>query len=136
MTVCNRKEMSALGAGLHAYLTICSETCLFWNLAGRSRMGFTVKHWMSACRKVKEPKDDSNWREFRWHNLQTVRIQKKTVRRNLHTPQYLCYIFLVSEQMEFINVKDRIAIKWHCNIPKKVVFKSHLFNQWRNKRNN
>ena len=36
------------------YLTICSETALFWNLAGRSRMGFTVKHWMSSNKRVKE----------------------------------------------------------------------------------
>lgn len=64
-TVCNHKQIS-----LHAYLTICSETGLFWNLTGRSRMGFTVKHWMSACRKVKGLNDDSNWNQLRWHLLQ------------------------------------------------------------------
>ena len=70
-TLCNCKEISVwvcvrvcvcvcesvwvcVQRGHPAYLTICSETGLFWNLAGRSRMGFTVKHWMSSAENIKE----------------------------------------------------------------------------------
>lgn len=39
---------------LVTHLRICSATGLFWNLAGKSRMGFTVKHCTSSCRHIKE----------------------------------------------------------------------------------
>lgn len=91
-TVCNHKQIS-----LHAYLTICSETCLFWNLTGRSRMGFTVKHWMSACRKVKGLNDD----QFRRHLLQLdfCLIFNSTQYINTHLN-----VYAYKWNMEFTNV--------------------------------
>lgn len=48
-----------------SHLTICSDTGLFWNFGGSSRMGFTVKHWMSVWTKLRNNNSENleNWRQ-------------------------------------------------------------------------
>lgn len=93
------------GVGSQAYLTICSETCLFWNLAGRSRMGFTVKHWMSVRRKVKGLNGDSNWSECRRHLLHTVRILPCCYQHSKHPAEYGRFnVCPYERKREFTNI--------------------------------